>query len=254
MPCTRDSDADLGWVIDQIKRITSGYDGFDDRIAALENLYKNLPDLISQEVAKQLIPTVDKVNSIHNSVKDLNDKVLAIQNALDSSLDHVNSQIQSIRDFVSYQTSLMQSWVIQKLESFSKELPPVICPVDGVLHNMQQVLYDMYNNPNFGIAVRCFDSMQNVVLDFDSKNWTIYYFDRFAGLYYYVKSYTWMISPISGEYMDSRLVINQLANLHKNGVHVLEFDSKMITVNAFDSMDLTVKTVDWTRDWFYNIA
>lgn len=261
IPHTRDSDADLGWVIDQMKKLLETEGGYDDRITALENQIANLPETIRNEVNSQITPIINQIysdlttfeNSVNNSIANQNKLISNLEYNFDLLENMVNSSINAIRAENDYNNLYLKSWVENELKNFNKDYPLLNCPADGKVENVQTVVNDIYNALSLGIPVWQFDNLMITPNELDNK-YTVQCFDRYAGLFMLIRSATFMISPISGKYADSRDVINQLADLHKNGVQVSDFDNKKITVNAFDTMNLTVHTVDWTREWFDNIV
>lgn len=254
MPHTRETDMDVSWLIAEVKRIAGQTDEFDSRIKALEELYSNVPDIVKNAVATAIAPVVERMSLLENSVSSLSDQVRQLENDFDDLENRTMMALISMRAYVDSSIAGVQSWLVEYVKQWSRELPPVICPVDGMTEPLQKTLYHIYNSPNFGIKVAEFDAMNLVVSEFDDMRWTVRDFDRTAFLYYYVRNKTWMISPITGVYEDVREVVNELAELHKDGVTVQEFDAKKITVGAFDAMELTVKEFDWTHDWFDVIA
>ena len=246
--------ADLGWIIKKIKE----FDSWNEIIKELQETLDNLPSIINEEVARQLQPYIDNINNtldgFQNVLDGYGDRITAVENhmlEIEQMYMELLKWVSELYGFIESYTDLVGERVFAQLKSYidewSKDLPPVICPVDGNLEPISVALMHLYNFYNRGIKVEDFDALQIEVSDFDSRNIVVSQFDAFGYDIFYVDAYASMWNPFTGQRDLIANVVLRLAEFHMLGITVNAFDALDIEVEDFDGKNITAYNFDWNN-------
>lgn len=116
----------------------------------------------------------------------------------------------------------------------------------GQIDNVQNVVYNLYSYLRyFGITALEFDSLGLTVDEFDNKELTARNFDLYGKNEILVDFNRNMFSPFTGEITPLSVVINQLANFHKEPITAQQFDELQLTTENFDNKNLSAYQFDW---------
>lgn len=257
-PHTRTYDGDLGFLIKMYNQLKGEYDSIKETVDALNSALQNLPSTINAEVARQLaiemqlvykiLDTYDtRIETAENTVNSLLDKV----NALNNTVLELTKQLAAVLGFIETYTDMIGEKVYRQLkelvEAWSKDLPPVTCPVDGNLEPISKALQDIYDFYNRGITAEEYDALEITAEVYASMNITAHEYDAFGRDVFYDWLYCSMISPFTGQIALISTVVNMLADFHKNGITAAEYDALGISASDYDNKNISAYDYDWNN-------
>lgn len=246
-PGTDSYQGDLGWIICKIKE----FQGLADTIEELQSALDNLPQSIHDEVENQLNPYIIQIN---NTLSNFENHIVNAENAVSDMRQQImtlTEWISKILGFIENYTDLVGERVFQHLKQYidawSKDLPPVTCPVDGNMEPISVALEHLYLFYNNGITAGDYDGLQITANDYDSLKISAGKYDAYGSwLFEQVFSCT-MISPFTGEREKISVVADMLADLHKKGITASEYDALNMSAENYDAVEITAYEYDWNN-------
>lgn len=255
-PHVRTYDGDLGFLIKRYNQLYNDYSKIAEIVENLQNALENLPSTIQQEVSRQLNIAMDNVYAILNdydlrienseqTVKDMQDKVANMQEQIIALI----GQLSLILGFIEHYTNAIGKKVYNQLKSlveeWSKELPPVICPVDGQLEPISVALKHIYDFYNRGITAYDYDNLILTAQEYDDMRITAAKYDAFAYEIFKERRVCTMISPFTGQIDYIKNVVNRLADFHKRGITAQVYDSQNHSAESYDTLEISAYEYDW---------
>ena len=129
----------------------------------------------------------------------------------------------------------------------------VLSPVDGKMHDLQTVLWDMYDVLRYGgLTAAQYDSLKLTAQVYDDKWLTAYRYDMY-GLFdlMWRENTSMMHAPKSGNWLSIPVSVYQVADgVRTKSPTASAYDEAELTAKAFDSAEVTA----YAYDWNYNIA
>lgn len=256
-PHTRNSDADLGWLIREWKRLMGLYEDIQMELSRLQDEFDTIPSVIQTALDKKFAEIeiilqgyTNEFNEMRLDLQQMQKNITDFQKII-YELEVTVSLLQvSSKQYTDAKFHDVMIEVETYLKKFGDRFPPVIDPSDGLTENLQTVLWHMYNKLSWGIEVVSFDSLEIPVEEFDAMNITAYDFDTYGLVIFRYWKCCYMFSPFTGEYVPISDVVIRLAEFHMDGVKVEDFDGADIEVNKFDSANIPAEEFDWTSGWF----
>lgn len=257
-PHTRTYDGDLGFLIKRYNELYSAYSNIETTVEQLQDALQNLPQNIAQEVSRQLDVAMKNVYSIlgeyderittaENNVSYMWDKISSIEQRIDSLI----GQIALILGFIEHYTDAIGEKVYNQLkelvDEWGKDLPPVICPVDGRLEPISVALKHIYDFYNQGISAADYDTLLLTAQEYDEMRITAGRYDGFAYEIFKERRVCTMVSPFTGQIDYIRNVVNRLADFHKRGITARVYDSQNHTAETYDALEITAYEYDWNN-------
>ena len=246
-PGTDSYQGDLGWIICKIKEFQT----LADTISELQQAINSLPSSIQNEVNRQLEPIIKNINDTLNNFAN------RIENAENSVSDmrkeiaQIISWVSEIYGFIEHYTDLIGNKVFNELKAYidawSKELPPVTCPVDGKLEPINTALEHIYNFYNQGITAGEYDGLSITAQAYDDLKITAGEYDGFGKTLFNRIYVCMMISPFTGERDYIANVVDRLADFHKEGITASEYDALNLTAEDYDGKNITAYSYDWSN-------
>lgn len=255
-PHTRTYDGDLGFLIKRYNELYSAYSNIESVVEQLQDALQNLPNTIAQEVSRQLSVAMQNVYNIldgynarianaENNVAYMQEKVSNMENQILSIIQ----QLGQVLGFIEHYTDAMAQKVYNQLaalvEEWSKDLPPVICPVDSQLEPISVALKHIYDFYNQGITAAEYDNLFLTAEEYDNMRITAAKYDGFAYEIFKERRVCTMISPFTGQIDYIKNVVNRLADFHKRGISAQIYDSQNRTAETYDALNITAYAYDW---------
>ena len=246
-PGTDNYQGDLGWIICKIKEFQNLADTIEELQAALDAL----PESIRKEVEAQLQPIIANINTalegFGNRIESAEDAVAEMKNVLSNLITWVSELYRFIENY----TDLIGQKVFTELKAYidawSKDLPPVVCPVDGNLEPISIALEHLFEFYNRGISAAKYDSLQITAQEYDDFKITARDYDAFGNEYFENIYACMMISPFTGEMEHISIVVNKLADFHKKGITAQEYDALNKTAQDYDDAEISAYSYDWNK-------
>lgn len=257
-PHTRTYDGDLGFLIKRYNELYNMYSNINTIVEELQDALKNLPQSIQQEVNRQLSVAMQNV---YNILNEYDERISNVENSVNNMRDRVNNielqinalikQIAQVLGFIEHYTDAIGKKVYNQLkelvEQWSKDLPPVICPVDGQLESISVALKHIYDFYNQGISAADYDNLVLTAQEYDKMRITAGKYDGFAYQVFKERRVCTMVSPFTGQIDYIRNIVNRLADFHKKGITAQVYDSQNHTAETYDALEITAYKYDWTN-------
>lgn len=254
-------DVDYHELVKHVSAIESEIDTFEAEVnkefAKLKtDIEKEVNDLMS-EVRKELSDTKAEIEKEFNDAMAEFERVFTdLYNSVQSDIVSMKLEIRRLLDYLNEQIAVINTNVIgyveDRLNEFIAHLPDyenliVNNPVTGTQTNVQTAINDLYIHFNiFGITAAQFDSLQLTAAQYDNKELTAYEYDTYAyNILGYPDPNHYMRDPFTGVVSKNKVVIYELADLHKEALTAAEYDALEIDADTFDSMELTAYWFDW---------
>lgn len=246
-PGTDNYQGDLGWIICKIKE----FQNLADTIEELQTALDSLPERIRKEVQAQLQPIITNINTtlegFGNRIDSAEDSVDEMKNVLSNLLTWVSE----LYGFIENYTDLIGQKVFNELKEYidewSKDLPPVVCPVDGKLEPISIALEHLFEFYNRGITAAKYDSLDITAQEYDNFNIKARDYDAFGNDYFENIYARMMISPFTGEMEYISVVVDRLADFHKKGITAQTYDALNKTAQEYDNTEISAYNYDWNN-------
>ena len=249
----------MGYLIEKYKELKSVYDSYNERITKLENEIKNLPDYVRQLVYEQTAQLRNEVETRLNSMDDKIAKNTATVEEMKDSIIHLQTQYQILAKMILDLMSFVEKYcdkigenVYQRLkvliDEWSKALPPVVCPVDGMTEPLETCLNHIYNSLRKGLTAEQYDALMYSAFGYDNKRYIALYYDTESGRIFYEFEQGYMLSPFTGTYETIKNVIYKLAELHKKFITAGDYDKLKLISETYDGYMLTAYAYDWDNN------
>lgn len=223
---------------------------------ALEDMQKQLDDTLAEARAEIDEQITMLQNEVRKAITELENEFDAlsteIQNELNELKVYLNRKIIEINNVLTANNTYVFEYVEQRLDDFIREFPvlvdfPVYNPIRGETTNIQQCLYDLYDFARFyGLTAFQYDNLGLTASEYDDLELTATEYDQNA---YKLLSFPdpdlYMLDPFTGKYSKIKVVIGELADLHRNALTATEYDSLELTADDYDAEEITAYDYDW---------
>lgn len=204
----------------------------DQQISILNGQLRNAINAVDGKYADLYAQIVVSMGQLTVKVNELYQAWSEYQEYLDFKFDNGMIQLKQYID------SLLVDRVVY-----------VINPITGQMDSLQNTLnmmWQRFSEAN-GITAGEYDALQIKAQLYDSQSFTADEYDSRARqlVFFYKRIYLTMSSPFTGEMELYDVVINQLADLHKNALTAQEYDAKDVVAQAYDAGQHTAYEYDW---------
>lgn len=167
LPYTNFHELNLDWIIRTMKKL-------EEDVAYVKSYFENIDKEIDEKIAEAVAPVIKEINDL--SVQ-LNTRMTNLQTSLNNRMDTVELENQAY--WANAQVQFDDIW--RKINALQFELPDFINPYNGLMEQLQKILFDLYLHPNLGwITAGEFDSLNETGQSFDAYQFTAIEFDRNA--------------------------------------------------------------------------
>lgn len=228
--------AKLNEMIDVVNAIGDDYKAYvdaevkrlDDRITSLDKRTQedlvNLKAYTDREIKTAIALLESRIS------EKLGDLYLLLQNNNSKIMAWVEVQIELLRSEIG---DITQMWVIN--------------PINGNSEPINKVLGDLYNVLRYGaLSAAEYDSLRLTSEYYDKQELSAWYYDIYGKEYFYkLLNQNRMYDPFTGEWVEVKNVIYELADLHRFGINAQNYDALQLQAAAFDAMQTTAREYDW---------
>ena len=255
-PFTRVYDGDLGFLIKKYIELQDTYDGLVSDIAYVKDFAEHLDERVASAIkdamdifTAQVNATLKRYDSRITNTETKVDEFQKILNSFASELYSMRRLILALEQELKTYTDVECNIIYEKckllIDEWSKELPPVIDPTDGKTENINVALQHMYDFTIEGITALQLDNLNISAKNFDALDMTAKQFDTKGYKLLTDDGDIYMLSPFTGSVDNIVNVVNSLAQLHMTGITASVLDSKALTAENFDAMNITAFIFDW---------
>ena len=198
----------LDWLITTMKAVRAQMDAIQEEFDKIEVMTKEQIELLIQEAI------LTNNRELYNYLNQLKAQITAEDNA------YTDTQITTLRSYTDNEITSLRSYTDNQITSVNNNISDLKIYVDN-----QDVFYD---------------DLAKVYADHAVVVANQYTDDK-------VINYTYMISPITGEYEDIRDVINEMIDyFHSDkSLTAAEYDALDLTASAYDAYALTAFDYDF---------
>lgn len=271
-PHTRTYDSDLGWLIKTVSSIGNEYEELVEymnqhkieyaelvtRVEKLENeidTFESEIDLRFTNLQTQLYTDVD--NKITSVIAEVRTAIAGIDLALENIRNEFRQFKAETTNLVLKYYYLGKDYTDFKIQELINSLPElttvyVFNPIKGHITTLQVAINDLYDlGRPYGITAKEYDELLLTASEYDALEITALEYDLYAtkileeaGL---IKNkWHYMYDPFTGDYVPLQIVINELADLHKeNPITAAEYDALEITADDYDGRKITAQDYDF---------
>lgn len=262
-PNTNYYQPDLGWLIKHVLKLMESYNNLEDIVNELKELYETIPEEIQQAVDAAMAQIRAEMDLYFKKVNDILDQIQESQGQIDEKIKDLYDIVYSINaliadtlrhanDYADFKDEILYNRIMEYLNSWSKEWPPVKCPVDNQMEDINTALEHVYLANACGVTV---DELinWNVTVD-DLILWGITIDDLLSHHGWYK---IWMLaelpkfltvwSSISGQRVSFQEAIDELTRFHMKGMTVQGLIDEGITVDDLINQNITVYDLAFTN-------
>lgn len=220
------------------------------------DLEKEFADL-KIEIESELSDTQKEIEAeFKEAIADFTNVFEELRASVISDINNMQAEINRLLRYLETQIVVInenvRNYVDDRLAEFIANLPDyenliVHNPVTGTMTNVQTAINDLYLHFNiFGLTASQYDSLQLIAFDYDKKELTAYEYDTQSyNLLGYPDPNHYMRDPFTGLISQNKVVIFELADLHKEALTAAEYDALNILAEDFDAMELSAYFFDW---------
>ena len=248
-------------LVRRVNAIANEIDTFESRVntefASLKNDLEREFDALKNEVYSELSETKTEIeNEFNTALVEFSNKFDELESNVKSDINNMQIEINRLLNYLVNEIAEINANVIDyvndRLNDFIAHLPDyenliVNNPVTGTQTNVQTAINDLYLYfAVFGLTAREYDSLQLSAASFDAKELTAHDYDLLSyKLLEYPDPQLYMRDPFTGLIALNRVVIMELAELHKNALTAAEYDALEMPAETFDVLNITAYYYDW---------
>lgn len=242
--------------IARINEITDLVNSFDVNEAFIQQS-KDYTDKVLAEALANINNRFSEIDITINTLRELHIKDIGeLRTLIISEVNRLQAEMtrlyQAMKDFnvtVDYKMEQVRQELLDfiKQQIIEIEAIYVTSPVTGKWVPIQTAIYDLYHLivSFWSITAGEYDSLELTAGEYDSLGLTAYQYDNLARWYLWDYFKGRMISPFTGKWVRYAVIINQLADLHKNALTAAEYDAIGLTALEYQNFGLTAFQYDW---------
>lgn len=247
-----------------LARLTAVENEIDDFESEVNQRFDALKSDIYSDFATLTLEIRNELNRTKKEIEqELDAALVNFQNQFDELKAEVDSFIISskielnalkaeIAQAEEAAVNISKNYVDARLNAFIQELPDyenliVYNPIRTAYTNVQVAINDLYDHFRvYGLTASQYDSLGLTASQYDAMELTAYEYDAYGyKLLHYPDDCCYMRSPFTGEIVQNKVVIYELAELHRQALTAQEYDDLVLTADTYDAMELTAYWYDW---------
>lgn len=255
-PHTNYYDGDLGWLIRFYLEIAQKYISISETVSRLEELITTIPEQVQQAMQEAM---VDVYNTLADIKSEVDNKLADMTNQLDSMQNTLNNWTLALAKLESYVNSIEYAcnayadskdaywvdYIKTYINSIAKVWPPVKCPADGNMEDINTALEHIYHSLAYTMTYYQFDQMTLTYDEFNALSAT--YSDLNIHANKLLEKYDprfYMFSPLTGLWTKITDVIWELYRLHVPGGTYNQFNALGLTFDEFNAKNWTYQKIN----------
>ena len=212
---------------------------------------------LKNEIEKELSDTQKEIEDEFNAaIRAFTDDFELLKKSVQSDIASMEIEIRSLMNYLNDSINTINQNVIgyveDRLNRFIQDLPDyenliIYNPVRGIQTNVQTAVNDLYSCfAVFGLTASQYDSLGLTAAEYDGYGLTAREYDLYGyKLLHYPDPELFMRDPFTGRIVLNKVVIYELADLHKEALTAWEYDHLELTAEEYDTMELSAYFYDW---------
>ena len=278
-PNTNFYDSDLRELIAMYKKLSSEYSTIKSEIDEAVDFINNFKPYVSEIIASELKTSLDIINArfdvitealkrIDLNIDDIENNIITLENDINNAKKEINNSLIAMKLDITrlYETfeeykhnidNIIQAKLntaIDTLKHYIEEVDRlfVVNPLTGEYMDIQDVL-DMiciYLTVGYGLTASEYDSLNLSAIKYDNMRLTALIYSMRGFLIFFKRLKETIVNPFTGDNTTYDVVINMLANLHKNSYTADEYDALLLVASDYDSKTVSAYNFDWNSKAF----
>ena len=224
---------------------------------ALESSLLNQFAQLKVDIEKELKDTQKEIeDDFNNAIRDFTADFEALKRSIQSDITNMEIEIKNLLTYLNNSMAVINEnvmdYVESRLDRFIHDLPDyenliIYNPVRGIQTNVQLAINDLYSYfAVFGLTASQYDSLQLTAEEYDNYKLTAKEYDMYGyKLLHYPDPQLFMRDPFTGKVVEQKIVIYELADLHREALTAWEYDHLGLTAEEYDTMELSAYFYDW---------
>ena len=165
---------------------------------------------------------------------------------------NINNQLNYLRQYVDAQDGKLKTYIDEEIQKVIDMIPEiqkvmVINPITGKLEVLQDVLnYMTWVFKYYALTAQEYDNLYLNASDYDDRGLSAFDYDIYGKKLLYPDERFYMRSPITGQVVFYKDVINWLITQHQPGaLTAAEYDALELTASVYDGKQITAFDYDF---------
>lgn len=228
-------------------------DYVDTQVDSLRNELNVKFDALQIKVDAQLADNEAKMKALEMFVENaIDEQQTWVIKKINELTININNQLNYLRQYVDAQDGKLKTYIDEEIQKVIDMIPEiqkvmVINPITGKLEVLQDVLnYMTWVFKYYALTAQEYDNLYLNASDYDDRGLSAFDYDIYGKKLLYPDERFYMRSPITGQVVFYKDVINWLITQHQPGaLTAAEYDALELTASVYDGKQITAFDYDF---------
>lgn len=248
----------IEYKMNEVIETVNGFgDDFTDYVdKEVDNLRNELTikfDSLQLKVDAQLADNEAKMKALEMFVENaIDEQQTWVIKKINELTININNQLNYLRQYVDAQDGKLKTYIDEEIQKVIDMIPEiqkvmVINPITGKLEVLQDVLnYMTWVFKYYALTAQEYDNLYLNASDYDDRGLSAFDYDIYGKKLLYPDERFYMRSPITGQVVFYKDVINWLITQHQPGaLTAAEYDALELTASVYDGKQITAFDYDF---------
>lgn len=248
----------IEYKMNEVIETVNGFgDDFTDYVdKEVDNLRNELNikfDSLQLKVDAQLADNEAKMKALEMFVENaIDEQQTWVIKKINELTININNQLNYLRQYVDAQDGKLKTYIDEEIQKVIDMIPEiqkvmVINPITGKLEVLQDVLnYMTWVFKYYALTAQEYDNLYLNASDYDNRGLSAFDYDIYGKKLLYPDERFYMRSPITGQVVFYKDVINWLITQHQPGaLTAAEYDALELTASVYDGKQITAFDYDF---------
>lgn len=248
----------IEYKMNEVIETVNGFgDDFTDYVdKEVDNLRNELNikfDSLQLKVDAQLADNEAKMKALEMFVENaIDEQQTWVIKKINELTININNQLNYLRQYVDAQDGKLKTYIDEEIQKVIDMIPEiqkvmVINPITGKLEVLQDVLnYMTWVFKYYALTAQEYDNLYLNASDYDDRGLSAFDYDIYGKKLLYPDERFYMRSPITGQVVFYKDVINWLITQHQPGaLTAAEYDALELTAGVYDGKQITAFDYDF---------
>lgn len=248
----------IEYKMNEVIETVNGFgDDFTDYVdKEVDNLRNELNikfDSLQLKVDAQLADNKAKMKALEMFVENaIDEQQTWVIKKINELTININNQLNYLRQYVDAQDGKLKTYIDEEIQKVIDMIPEiqkvmVINPITGKLEVLQDVLnYMTWVFKYYALTAQEYDNLYLNASDYDDRGLSAFDYDIYGKKLLYPDERFYMRSPITGQVVFYKDVINWLITQHQPGaLTAAEYDALELTASVYDGKQITAFDYDF---------
>lgn len=248
----------IEYKMNEVIETVNGFgDDFTDYVdKEVDNLRNELNikfDSLQLKVDAQLADNEAKMKALEMFVENaIDEQQTWVIKKINELTININNQLNYLRQYVDAQDGKLKTYIDEEIQKVIDMIPEiqkvmVINPITGKLEVLQDVLnYMTWVFKYYALTAQEYDNLYLNASDYDDRGLSAFDYDIYGKKLLYPDERFYMRSPITGQVVFYKDVINWLITQHQPGaLTAAEYDALELTSSVYDGKQITAFDYDF---------